>query len=242
MRVVSLAGPKGSGKNALASLIASALRTTHRRTVEEVAFADPMRWACDSMGIPFVVTRGAKQDVSGHVGTATGRGVLIAIGETMRGLCPNFWADHMYNRLDAIACSDPDALAIVTDARRENEVDALDAWQRSGSGRLLARLWIERPGADEDEVIEASVRARCVTIQNAGTLADLEIKAAAVAEWMTGDVRQIERRIVRESRVAERPRHTFDVVECARCGEDKNRPESMGCSLAPDRMNGACDQ
>lgn len=183
MRVVSLAGPKGSGKNALATLIASALRT-HRLTAEEVAFADPMRWACDAIGIPFHVTRGAKTEVSGHVGTATGRATLIAIGETMRGLCPNFWADHMYNRLDAIACSDPDALVIVTDTRRENEVDALDAWQRSGPGRLLARLWVTRPGADEDEVCEASVRARCVTIQNSGTLADLEVKAAGVADWL----------------------------------------------------------
>ena len=162
MRVVSLAGPKGSGKNALATLITSALRA-HRLTVEEVAFADPMRWACDAMGIPFHVTRGGKSEVSGHVGTATGRATLIAIGETMRGLCPNFWADHMYNRLDAIACSDPDALVIVTDTRRENEVDALDAWQRSGPGRLLARLWVTRPGADEDGAARLGLRRHDAT-------------------------------------------------------------------------------
>ena len=241
MRVVSLAGPKGSGKNALATLITSALRA-HRLTVEEVAFADPMRWACDAMGIPFHVTRGAKTGVSGHVGAATGRATLIAVGETMRGLCPGFWADHMFARLDAFACSDPDALVIVTDTRRENEVDALDAWQRSGPDRSLARLWITRPGADADEVIEASVRARCVTIQNAGTLADLSVRAADVADWLaaTNGVRGAPLR-AEETSKAER-RHTLDVAECARCGEDKNRPDSLGCAMAPERMNGACDQ
>ena len=190
MRVVSLAGPKGSGKNALATFIVSALRT-HRLTAEEVAFADPLRWACDAMGIPFVVTRGAKTEVTGHVGIVTGRQVLVALGETMRGLAPNFWADHMYNRLDDLACSDPDALVIVTDTRRENEVDALDAWQRSGPGRLLARLWVTRPGADADEVIEPSVRTRCVTIQNDGTLADLAVRAAGVADWLAGETGKV---------------------------------------------------
>lgn len=39
-----------------------------------------------------------------------------------------------------------------------------------------------------------------------------------------------------------RPTHTLEVGRCERCAQDKNRDPELGCSLAPERANGAGDQ
>ena len=157
---------------------------------DEVAFADPMRWACDAMGIPADVTREHKTEVSGYVGQATGRDVLVAVGECMRSLAPDFWADHMFSRLNDRANDEPGAIVIVTDTRRDNEVNALETWSAK-PGRHLAKLWIERPGHDADEVLESTVRARCIVLPNAGSLADLRAKAEGIADWLAGETAQV---------------------------------------------------
>lgn len=189
MRVLSLAGPKGSGKNTLATLVREALDRRGVTDHDEVAFADPMRWACDAMGIPADVTREHK-DWAGHLGWFTGRDVLVMLGEGMRSLAPNFWADHMLVRLTDIARAEPGTIVIVTDTRRDNEVNALETWSAK-PGRHLAKLWIERPGHDADEVLEATVRARCIVLANAGSLADLRAKAEGIADWLAGETTQV---------------------------------------------------
>lgn len=191
MHVLSLAGPKGSGKNTLATFIREALDWCGVIDHDEVAFADPMRWACDAIGIPADVTRERKTEVSGHVNGATGREVLVALGECMRSLAPDFWADHMGHRLNAIAHGEPDAIVIVTDTRRDNEVAVLEAWASVDAGRHLAKLWIERPGHEADEVLESTVRARCIVLSNAGSLADLRAKAEGIADWLAGETAQV---------------------------------------------------
>jgi len=184
MRVVSLAGPKGSGKNEIAKMATRLLFERHI-VAREVAFADPIRAMADALGLPWKATRADKDRPCDDLHGATGRGMLNALGEAVRGVDPDYFATHMWQRLDDLARTDPDGVLFVTDTRRANELTALERWA-SQPGRHLARLWVSRPGHDADEVIEASVRARCVEVSNAGSIADLEIKAAAIASWLSG--------------------------------------------------------
>ena len=186
MRVITLTGPKRSGKNTLADMIDDEL--PDYVTLRQVGFADPLRWAGDAIGLPTAATRGHKDLPCAELGGHTGRDFLVAFGtKCVRGLCPTYWIDHMIRRLDALEAENPASPVAVTDMRFSNELDALTAWAaKPGTGRRLASLWVERPGANDDEILEPQLRARCVVISNAGTLADLWVRAKAVAEWASG--------------------------------------------------------
>lgn len=180
MRVIALAGPKGSGKNTVADMIADmiAASTCYR----QIAFADPLRAAAKALGVPWAELTDGKDRPSSVLGGATGRDLLVALGEAVRRVTPNFWADALARRL-----ARGFGVIIVTDVRRANELDALEAWERSGEGCHLARVWIERPGHSADEVLEPALRERCAVIRNAGSLADLRAQANKLAAWAKGE-------------------------------------------------------
>jgi hypothetical protein len=186
MRIVALAGPKGSGKNTLADMIEDVGFGSD--DVEQVAFADPLRWAADALGLTGAVA-GRKDAPCTDLGGHTGREFLVGLGEMLRGFNPEFFTAHMRERLGALALDDRGEPAVdavvVTDLRRVNEVEALRAWAAE-TGNDIACLWIERPGRDADEVLQPEVRSKCVVISNAGDLDDLAVKAAAIAEWAAG--------------------------------------------------------
>lgn len=193
MRVIAFAGAKGSGKNTAADMVGHLLHARPdgqvRRPLELIAFADPMREALAAL-VPRAVVGEQKNEPCPLLGGATGRDLLIALGEGVRAVHANFWAEHLARRLDNIdATASPrwSVVVAVTDLRRANELDALEAWERGSPDRHLARVWIERPGHSADEVLEASVRERCAVISNAGTPADLWIRCAALAAWARGE-------------------------------------------------------
>lgn len=191
MRVIAFAGAKGSGKNTAADMVGSLLHANPdgmvRRPLVLIAFADPMREALAAL-VPRAVVGEQKNEPCPLLGGATGRDLLIALGEGVRRVHANFWAEHLARRLDHIdTATMGSAVVAVTDLRRANELDALEAWERGRVGRQLARVWIERPGHAADEVLETSVRERCAVISNAGTPADLWIRCAALAAWARGE-------------------------------------------------------
>jgi len=182
MRVITLTGPKRSGKNTLADLIGEELGA---RGVElrQAAFADPLRWAGDAIGLPAAATRELKDQPCDELGGRTGREFLIEFGtRCVRGLCPTFWVDHMIRRLDALEAEGAGPVAI-TDLRFSNELTALETWAHARPGRWLAAVWVERPGASTDEILEVSLRERCAVVANAGGLDDLRVRAGGIAEW-----------------------------------------------------------
>lgn len=186
MRVITLTGPKRSGKNTMADLVGEELGALGVE-LRQAAFADPLRWAGDAIGLPTAATRELKDQPCDELGGHTGREFLIEFGTTcVRGLCPTFWVDHMVRRLDALEAADPSQPVAITDLRFANELDALEAWSLAKPGRWLAAVWVERRGATADEILEPRLRERCAVIGNAGTLADLRVRAAAIAEWAAG--------------------------------------------------------
>lgn len=184
MRVIMLTGPKRSGKNALADAIGDHLESGGV-ALRQVAFADPMRWAVDAIGLPRRSTREDKDLPCAELGGKPGRDLLLALGALARGMSPSFWVDHMIRRLDALEVEDPSPV-IVTDARFANELGALLTWAAARPDRHLAPLWVERPGAAEDEVLDPMLRNRCVVVRNAGGLGDLRVRAIGISDWAAG--------------------------------------------------------
>ncbi len=185
MRVLAICGPKRSGKNTLADMVADAVRARDGRELHLHALADPIRWAADAAGFPLDATRDGKDAPCALLGGRPGRDFLIMLGLGGRSLSPTLWLDLLLARLDAAEAADPDACAAVTDVRFLNEVEGLDRWASAKRSRAAAALWVERPGFDADEVLEHALRDRCGVICNAGDLADLRRRAGPIAEWAT---------------------------------------------------------
>lgn len=195
MRVIAFAGAKGSGKNTAADMVGGLLHGVARGLevvrfdYYQAAFADRIRAAALALGVPSSALFEHKDQPSALLGGATGRALLVALGEAVRSVSPNFWADALVRHLDELEEGGGSAYRVVavTDLRRANELDALEAWEAARPGRQLARVWIERPEHDADEVLDRGVRSRCAVIRNAGTPADLWIRCAALAAWARGE-------------------------------------------------------
>jgi hypothetical protein len=90
MRLIALFGPKRSGKDEAARYLCDAWYATPpwgwRLPAWRAAFADPLRQACDALGLPSATTRGRKDEPCASLDGHPGRAVLVAIGEAVRAL------------------------------------------------------------------------------------------------------------------------------------------------------------
>lgn len=184
MRLIALFGPKRSGKDA-AALILDDLWRKRTETLEglcedppsSVAFADPIREACLALGLPAASIQALKDEPCAALDGHPGRSALVAIGEAVRGLAPDYFARHAIER-----AHDLGGLVVITDGRRVNEARAVRE-----VGGVCA--WVHRPEAmarmSEDTVIEPAVHGLFChfEIRNTGDLDHLRAECRRLLDF-----------------------------------------------------------
>ena len=175
LQIVAFAGPKGSGKDTAADMLADLLRA-RGVPVQRFALATPIREAADAMGVPREWTREGKDTPRPEWGGRTGRDLLNAIGKATRGTCgEDFFACEFLRRAREWASVRSRAVAVVSDLRRQAE-----AWTLC-NGAPGALVWLDRPGHESDSVLEAEVRGCCdMTLWNDSSLAWLRSQVSNV--------------------------------------------------------------
>jgi hypothetical protein len=180
MRLIALFGPKRSGKDEAARYLCDAWYATPpwgwRLPAWRAAFADPLRQACDALGLPSATTRGRKDEPCASLDGHPGRAVLVAIGEAVRALAPDYFARHAIER-----ARDLGGLVVITDGRRVNEARAV-----CEAGGVCA--WVHRPEAmarmSEDAVVEPAAHAFChFEIRNTGDLDHLRAECRRLLDF-----------------------------------------------------------
>lgn len=145
--IIALCGVKGSGKDTVASSIATVY--SEQRAVKRVAFADPIkRVVQDIFDLnPDVIDQydqfkrtQVSYTLPGYLSHGVpGRNVVREIGMLMRGYNEQQFVDYVANTMDL----DPNAIWVITDLRFENELEFV---RRRGA--LVVK--VQRQGAASD--------------------------------------------------------------------------------------------
>ena len=173
MRLIALFGPKRSGKDEAARILGSLL---HGGWFDCIAFADPIRDACLALGLSTAAVCERKDEPCAALDGHPGRAALVAIGEAVRSLAPDYFAQHAIER-----ARDFGGLVVITDGRRVNEARAV----RDAGGVCV---WVHRPEAHErraeDVVLEQEAHALCdFEIQNTGDLDHLRAECRRLLDF-----------------------------------------------------------
>lgn len=196
MRLIALFGPKGSGKDAAARMLRElhaedARREGDARPLDErvdddtdrIEFAEPIRWALEAAGVPPVYLRDLKDEPCPSLAGRTGREAMVAWGEAMRGLDPDYFARFAVERARDLGGDReyPGAsLVVISDGRL-----ATEARHVREAGGLCA--WIHRPEAHErrheDRVYHQHAHELChLEVDNSGDLDHLRAECRRVLD------------------------------------------------------------
>jgi hypothetical protein len=202
--VIVFFGQMGAGKDTIAEMVALRLRA-HASTLR-LAFANPLKEAARHLlGLPASVVYGTTALKEAHVTYGkTARQWLQWIGTEIgrEQIHPDVWV----HRLGDTIITDPAKFAVISDGRFENErVGLLPYMQMRRAGPMgfavvrVLNVLIYRPDVgprpthqSEAEVYDMRMKAttgECLPlfdriIRNAGTLADLEEEAQALADFV----------------------------------------------------------
>lgn len=166
MRLIAFFGPSGSGKDEAAHAIAC-LSTGDFIRIE---FAEPIRWACDALGLPGEATRGRKDEPCAELDGHRGRAALVGIGEATRDLAPLYFVKHALDRARSYHVD----IVAISDGRTGDEARGV----REAGGLCV---WVDRPSARPDAVVQPAARALChLEIDNSGDLDHLRAECQRV--------------------------------------------------------------
>jgi len=174
--ILAFTGPKGSGKDTVASLVERFANTSYQH-VERVAFADPIKYHIQQLfGL------GTTDDydqfkrsslsfrISGKERTVSARHVVREIGMKMRGYDNRQFTDYVYEVLRNPRAQVVNSVFLITDLRFDNEYMML-----KGLGAKMIK--IVRPDHQYDgHITERGFDDHLVDyiLHNDGQLADLE--------------------------------------------------------------------
>lgn len=159
MRLIAFFGPSKSGKDECARIVGDLVRP---RPFLRIEFAEPIRWALEAMGVPRSHLRERKDEPCADLGGRTGREAMVALGEGIRAVDPLYYVRHALMRAE-MRTRDDESVAI-SDGRTVDEARAV----RDAGGLCV---WVQRPSAAADAVLEPEVRALCqAEIDNSGDL------------------------------------------------------------------------
>lgn len=179
-RIIGLAGLAGSGKDTAAQLLRTELQALGR-TVDTMAFADPIRWMLAALGVPeqAMSDRGLKEQPLPEFAHTSYRHMAQTLGTEWGRQCMgvSFWTARLALRLAKLeeAGRAPDFL-LITDVRFPNEA----AWVKNRAGRMVK---ITRPGPAgvRPHISEAQVLPFDVLLDNRGTVDDLALSCRSLA-------------------------------------------------------------
>lgn len=176
MRLIALFGPKCAGKDESARALQDLYQRESSWAAWRLAFVDPIRWACDGLGLPDAATREAKDEPCSALDGHPGRALLVGLGAAVRSLAPDYFVRHAIER-----ARDLGGLVVITDGRRENEARIVRE-----AGGVCA--WMHRPEAHaraaEDVVLESAVHGMCdFEVRNTGDLAHLRAECRRLLDF-----------------------------------------------------------
>lgn len=131
--ILAFSGKAGSGKSTASALVKTMLEST-KRPIIQLSFASAVK------EIAFMLFEWDGDKTSyylsdGSLDLHRGRGLLINIGQTMRGINPDCWVNAVINKIEM---GPSEGIFIIDDARFKNEVEHL----RERGARLIR---IENP-------------------------------------------------------------------------------------------------
>ena len=181
-KIIGLTGLAGSGKDTCAHLLANELRAL-RRTVDQMAFADPIRWMLAALGVPeqAMADRTMKEMAMADFANSSYRHMAQTLGTEWGRQCMgvSFWTSRLQARLAKLeeAGRAPDFL-LITDVRFPNEA----AWVKSRQGMLLR---LERPATAKvrPHTSEAQALPCDALMSNTSTIDDLATRCRELA-WL----------------------------------------------------------
>ena len=113
MNCIIISGKAGSGKDTVAQFMREKLEEKGKRVIT-IHYGDPVKWVIKD----YFNWSGNKDEA--------GRKLLQTIGtDVVRAVHPNFWVDTIANLLDAFDKADLFDIAIIPDARFENEIEGI---------------------------------------------------------------------------------------------------------------------
>ena len=209
MKIIGIAGLKGSGKDTLASYVAYQVQMHKQYSYRPffVAFADALKRMLLPLGYPVKVLWGpseAREWVHPVLGISA-RTLLQKVGtEVARQVDPDFWVKAWVDVVDKLATGDysytpeqgierlllnspNEVFVLAADLRFDNEHKEL-AKRRAYT--VLVERDVAQPKVDthvsESWCREAARRCVSTVVTNNGTLDDLKVQAAGVFGSVTG--------------------------------------------------------